>query len=318
MSVRVSVIVPARDAQATLGATLRALEAQDLGEPFEVVLVDDGSRDATRAMAQASPVVTHVLPGTASGPAAARNLAVSRATGEVLAFTDADCEPEPGWLRAGLAALDAGADVVQGKVTPPPDARPGPFDRTVGVGQLSHLYETANLFVRRAWFDRVGGFEEGWLLPGRSKELGEDVWLGWRLRRAGARIAYDPAPLVRHAVFPRGPGGYVAERARLRYFPEIVRRIPEMREVFCWHRVFLNRRTAAFDLAVAGLAAAAVTRRPWPALAAAPYARTAWRHASFRGGRRRGPLVLAVDVAADAVGLGAMALGSMRYRAPLA
>ena len=317
MPPRATVIVPARDAQATLGAALRALEGQELEEAFEVFVIDDGSTDGTRALAAASPVVTAVLTANGGGPAAARNLAAARAQGEVLAFTDADCEPEPGWLREGLAALDAGADVVQGRVTPPVDARPGPFDRTVGVGQLSHLYETANLFVRREWFERIGGFEEGWLLPGRSKELGEDVWLGWRLRREGARVAFAPEPLVRHVVFPRGPRGYAGERARLRYFPEIVRRVPELRDVFCFRRVFLNRRSAEFDLAVAGVLASAATRRPWPLLAAAPYARTAWRHAAFRGGRRGAPRILAADVAADAVGLGALALGSMRYRSPL-
>jgi glycosyltransferase involved in cell wall biosynthesis len=313
----VSVIVPARDAAATLPDLLAALAAQDLGTPFEVVAVDDGSSDATRALLQGAPAVTRVLDGGGRGPAHARNLAAAAASGEVLAFTDADCAPAPDWLRRGLAALEAGADVVQGRVTPPPDAAPGPFDRTVGVGRLSHLYETANLLVRRPWFDRVGGFEPGWLMPGRTKELGEDVWLGWKLRRAGARVAFAPEVHVVHAVFDRSPRDFVAERLRLRFFPEIARRVPELRTEFFWGRLFLNARTAQFDAALAGVALAAATRRPWPLLAAAPYARTAARHALWRGGRRGAVKVLAVDVAADAVGAGALVAGSVARRSIL-
>ena len=108
------------------------------------------------------------------------------------------------------------------------------------------LYETANLLVARSWFERVGGFEP-WLAPRRSKELAEDVWLGWRIRRAGARVAFAAEAVVEHAVFPGTPASYVAERARLRFFPAIAGRIPELREDFFYRRVFMNRRTAAFD-----------------------------------------------------------------------
>ena len=316
---RVSVIVPARDAAATLGAALAALERQDLGEPFEVIVVDDGSRDATGAIARAAPVVTAVLEAPGAGPGAARGVGAAAATGEVLAFTDADCEPEPGWLRAGLAAM-AAADVVQGRVIPDPRAQMGPFDRFVAVGGLSHLYETANLFLRRDHFEEAGGFEP-WLAPRRSKELAEDVWLGWRLRRNGACVAFCEDAVVRHAVFPRGPADYVAERARVRFFPAMVRRVPELRATFCHRRFFLTRRSAAFDLAVAGAAVAVAGRgRPLAlaagALAAAPYARLAAADA-HRWGRRRAPLAAAVNVAADAVGLAALAAGSARARTVL-
>ncbi len=301
---RASVIVPARDAAATLGATLAALARQDVGEPFEVIVVDDGSRDDTRAIATASGAVTQVIDQPGAGPGAARNRGAAAATGEVLAFTDADCEPQPGWLRAGLAAIAAGADLVQGRVGPPPGIPVGPFDRTVYVPGLSHLYETANLFVRRALFEDLGGFE-GWLMPDRSKELGEDVWLGWRARRAGARVEFCDAAAVHHAVFPRDAAGYVAERARLVHFPEIARRIPEVRDAVFYRRVFLNRRTALFDLAVAGAIGAIVLRRPALLAAVAPYARLAARDR---------PRVAGVRLAADAVGAVALVRGSLAAR----
>jgi len=239
--------------------------------------------------------VTRVVDAGGRGPGAARNAAVAASRAPVLAFTDADCVPAPGWLRCGLAALRAGAGVVQGRVVP---AGPvGPWDRTLWVSSLSGLFETANLLTTRERFDAVGGFEP-WLAPRRSKELGEDVWLGWRLVRAGARPAFAPHAVVAHAVERRGPAGFVAERARARFFPALVRRVPELREAFLWRGAFLTRRSAAFDLALAGLA---VRRRAL----ALPYLLLLGRD-----GLRRAP----VHVAADAVTAASLLAGSARSR----
>jgi glycosyltransferase involved in cell wall biosynthesis len=301
-----TVVIPARNAEATLPAALAALARQEGGVAWEVVVVDDGSTDETAALARAAGA--RVVTSSAKGPSAARNLGAAHARGSALAFTDADCAPTPGWLAAGLAALRS-ADLVQGRVTPPPGVRVGPYDRHITVLSEYGLYETANLFVRRELFERLGGFESI-LVPSAGKELGEDVWLGWRARRAGARTAFADDALVHHAVFPRGPGGYVAERWRVRFFPELVRRIPELRDSFCYRRLFLSARSARFDLALLGLGAAAATRRAAPLLLAAPYARTA--------ARRRERHVMLADVAADCVSAAALLLGSVRSRSLLA
>jgi glycosyltransferase involved in cell wall biosynthesis len=306
----ISVIVPARDAAATLGETLVALAGQDVGRPYEVIVVDDGSTDRTAEIARGASGKVRVVSQAAAGPGPARDRGVAEARGTVLAFTDADCIPEPGWLRAGTAALED-ADLVQGAVRPDPRVERRPFDRTIWVDGEVALYETANLLARRDLYERIGGFED-WLGPVLGKPLAEDVWFGWRARRAGARIRFASGALVHHAVFRRGLVEYAAERARLVYFPAIVARIPELRRQLLFARLFLNRRTAAFDLGIAAGAAAAVTGW-WPALLAAlPYAwmvaRGAWR---WRG---RAPLAAAGELAADAVGLGALMAGSARRR----
>jgi glycosyltransferase involved in cell wall biosynthesis len=311
----VTVIVPARDAEATIGRTLAGLEAQQGDGGFEVVVVDDGSRDATAQIARSSPVVTTVVEGGGAGPARARNAGAERASGERLAFLDSDCEPTPGWLAAGAGALDD-AVLVQGEVRPRPESPAGPFDRTLSVTAAWGLFESANLFLRRETFEAVGGFQS-WLSPRRGIELGEDVWLGWRVRRSGAPTGFCADALAYHEVFPRSARAYVAERARLRFFPAMAARIPELREDFFWRLLFLNRRSALFDLAVAGTLAAAARRSPLPLLAAAPYAREAYRHARRAGTARRLPAVAAADVAADAVGAAALIAGSVRARSLL-
>ena len=310
----ISVIVPARDAAATIGRTLEALAAQDVEAPYEVIVVDDGSSDETAALAERAPGPVRVIRQAGAGPGPARNLGVAEASGSVLAFTDADCVPRADWLREGIAVLER-AEMVQGAVRPETGVRPMPFDRTIAVDGRGALYETANLIVRRELFERLEGFED-WLGPVvGGKPLAEDVWLGWRARRAGARVAFGAGAVVEHAVFRRGLGRYLADRFRITYFPAIVARIPELRRELLFGRVFLNRRTAAFDLGVAGAIAALAIGSALPLLAAVPYL------AILVGGavrwRGRAPLVAFGELLADAVGAAALLAGSVRYRSPV-
>jgi glycosyltransferase involved in cell wall biosynthesis len=309
----VSVVIAARNAAATLGATLDGLAAQDLDDEFEVIVVDDGSDDATAAVAEAAAVPVRVVRETGVGPGPARNSGVAVSTAPLIAFTDADCMPTPGWLRAGTDAL-ARADLVQGAVHADPDAEIGPFDRTVWVTREAGLYECASLFLRRAAFERVGGFED-WLGARIGKPLAEDAWLGWRVRRAGLRTEFSERALVHHEVFARDAAGFVGERLRLVYFPLIARQMPELRRTAFFGRLFLSARSAAFDAALAGAALAVARRSRLPLAAAAPWAWMVGRIALRRG--RRAPEVAAAEAAADAVGCAALAVGSLRAGSPL-
>lgn len=311
------VIVPAFDAEATLGRTLDALEPQLHECGAELVVIDNGSRDGTAALVERRGIRLVRRDGV-GGPAAARNAGIDATTAPLIAFTDADCEPARGWLRAILDAL-ADADLVTGPVAPDPRVTAGPFDKTLSFAAGSLLFETANLAVRRTLTDRVR-FEpfiaaaddpRPGLRPGPDEgPFGEDTWFGWRAIRGGARVAFREDALVHHAVFPRSPGAFLAERRRSRYFPTLVRDVPELRTGLT-ARVFLSRRSALFDVALASVAVAAARRRVWPLLGALPYANAAlWR-------RPLGPWLAqtnAVLVAGDALTCAALVRGSVAAR----
>jgi glycosyltransferase involved in cell wall biosynthesis len=310
---KASVIVPARDAAATLPRALEALARQELEGGFEAIVVDDGSSDATPEVVERANGA-RLLRQPSLGPAEARNRGGAAAATDVLVFMDADCFPTPGWLSAGLAALGE-ADLVQGAVLPDPAADIGPFDRSLWVLREVGLYESANLFVRRELFERLGGFSE-WIEPVVGKAIAEDVLFGWRARWDGARVRFSEEALVHHAVFPRGGWEYAAERVRRVHFPEMAARIPEIRDTFLFARYFLDRRTAAFDAALAGALAAARMRSPLPLLLAAPYAWMAAGRAR-RWGRRSAPRIAAVHALADVVSFQALVRGSLRAGTPV-
>jgi glycosyltransferase involved in cell wall biosynthesis len=146
---------------------VRCLERQTLPrDRFELVVADDGSTDGCTDDVETADGHIRVVDGPATNSYAARNRAVGAARGAVLAFCDADCRPEAEWLERGLAALEQ-TDVVAGRFR-----FIVPLRRTVWAlidmdGSKDHEREilddnaeTANLFVRRADFDRVGGFDD--------------------------------------------------------------------------------------------------------------------------------------------------------------
>jgi glycosyltransferase involved in cell wall biosynthesis len=315
----VSVVVPSRNATATIPALFAALDRQVFSQPWEVVVVDDCSTDGTAEIAEGWGARVVRLESQ-SGPAAARNAGLAAARAPLVAFTDADCEPTPKWLAELVVAL-GDADIATGPVLPTPGVSRGPFARTLHVTSESPLYETANLAVRSEIAERVGGFEpfapradgvRTGLRPSvEDGHFGEDAVFAWRARRLGARVAFAEGALVHHAVFSRGARGYIAERWRLRFFPALVREIPELRSRLHL-RFFLAEHTALFDLAAASAAVGVASRRRWPLLGAVPYLyrRLSWRQAWQRSVARRN-LALVVG---DVVGFAALVRGSIAAR----
>jgi glycosyltransferase involved in cell wall biosynthesis len=193
----ISVVIPVRDGARTLPALFAALEAQTLArERFEVVVVDNGSRDATAAIARDRRAV--VTDEAQPNRARARNRGVEVALAPRIAFTDADCAPAPGWLAA-LSECLAGAPLVAGAVelvTGEPPNRWEELERLWRFRQRDAVAQgwaaTANLGVRRDAFIAAAGFDPAY------RHIGEDVDFCLRARAAGFTLAWCPGAVVRH------------------------------------------------------------------------------------------------------------------------
>jgi glycosyltransferase involved in cell wall biosynthesis len=333
----VSIVIPARDAAPTIGRTLEALERQELDEPYEVIVVDDGSRDQTCSIVERfGPGVRLIRSERSEGPGGARNRGAGAARAPVLAFTDADCFPTSRWLAHGLQAI-AEVELVQGRVAPDPTVARTPFDRTLWVDGDGGFYQTANLFVRRETFEAVGGFRD-WALerPGRRRwsadrrrgratrtPIGEDTLFAWGAVRLGARSAFAADALVHHAVVPGALTDAIADRWHwTRDMPGLARLVPELRETTFYRRLFFGEWTAQSDLALAAVLAAVISKRKLWLLACVPYLdRVRRESAIYRDGRgsrvyalRRAIVHAAGAPAIDAVTIGGFAAGSVAWR----
>ena len=197
----VSVIVPAFNAERTIGDCLAALARQDYPrDRFEVIAVDNRSTDRTAAV-MSRHACRMVAERRVQSSYAARNAGLAEARGSILCFTDADCLPQPGWIRALVAVLaDDDAGGAAGRI----EGAPGTtlverFQVDERVLDAANAFtrptlpfaQTANAAYRRVVFERVGLFDP-------SLVSGGDLDLSWRMQRAGWGLAYAPGALIRH------------------------------------------------------------------------------------------------------------------------
>ncbi|MGF6207795.1 glycosyltransferase family 2 protein [Pseudomonas sp. ADAK2] len=185
---RISIVIPMFNEARHIGRTLlcaqKAADAADV--ECELIVVDNGSEDHGPQVARQFGAQVLVLPGLLIG--ALRNRGAALATGEWLAFIDADVEMPENWLSL-LFDLESGAHAdVFGLDLHTPAQAPWYADawqrRTLRPLSQPHPVQwlpTSNLIMRRTWFDQIGGFDE-------SLRTGEDKDLTMRLREVGARL----------------------------------------------------------------------------------------------------------------------------------
>ena len=304
-------MIPTRRRETRLAFALEALAEQTLAaERFEVIVVRSSDTAGEPVTGSPDGLPVRFISSPVAGTAAQRNFGWRAARGRVVAFTDDDCRPAPGWLQGLLDAAVSTDVVVQGRTAPDPDERHllHGLARTILNVRPSGWYETCNIAYARAAIERLGGFDE------TIEFLGEDADLGLRARRAGMALRFTDRALVWHAVHWRTLPTALRDARKRGSRPVIVARYPELRERL-WLGVFTDRDHAWLLLAGAGLGL--LRRAPCLAvLAALPYAHRRFVHSYLKPWDLvRYPGNLAAGALVDATEIAAFAISSARNRA---
>jgi GT2 family glycosyltransferase/membrane protein implicated in regulation of membrane protease activity len=196
---RMSVVVCGFNAADTLRDCLEG--ALELRYPdYEVIVVDDGSTDATSSIASEFPF--RLIRTENQGLSKARNAGIDAATGEIVAFVDADARPDPDWLTYLALTFERGeyAGVGGPNIAPGEDgwvadcvanAPGGPIHVLLSDEEAEHI-PGCNMAFRREVLEEIGGFDP------RFRVAGDDVDICWRVQDAGGRLGFSPAALVWH------------------------------------------------------------------------------------------------------------------------
>jgi O-antigen biosynthesis protein len=196
---RISVVVCSYNGARTIGDCLEGLARLDYPD-YEVIVVDDGSRDATAAIARRyGPVL---IPTPNRGLSNARNAGLKAATGEIVAYIDDDACPDRHWLRylAATFMSTSHAGVGGPNIAPPGDgpiaecvarAPGGPVHVLLSDQEAEHI-PGCNMAFRKSCLDAIGGFDP------QFRAAGDDVDVCWRLQDRGWTLGFHPAALVWH------------------------------------------------------------------------------------------------------------------------
>jgi cellulose synthase/poly-beta-1,6-N-acetylglucosamine synthase-like glycosyltransferase len=235
----VSVVVPAYNAQATIGECLAGLCRQSYSAAdLEILVVDDGSIDKTAELVQTlqnedaaeAPLLKLLRQPKNQGPATARNQGAAAAEGSFLLFTDADCIPHGDWVREMVApfacpsvAAVKGAyktrqrDLVARFAQAEFDAR---YERLAKAASVDVVFTYAAAF-RREIFSKIGGFDSRFPVANN-----EDTEFAYRLAAAGYRIVFNSAAIVDHR-HPATLREYLSKKFWRAYWRAVVyRRFP--------------------------------------------------------------------------------------------
>lgn len=224
---RYSVIVPAYNAERTIGACVTALRAQQFDQPYEIIVIDDGSTDETAAVAQAAGATVITTPN--GRPAAARNVGIRATSGEIICCTDADCIPHPDWLRQITFPL-ADPDIIacKGSYATRQTELVARFVQLeyqdkydlLRAEEYIDFIDTYSAAYRREALLECGGFDE------RFDYL-EDQELSFRLAAKGYKMVFQPEAVVDH-LHSATPGAYLRKKQIIGYWKaQVVRRFPK-------------------------------------------------------------------------------------------
>ena len=193
----ISIIIPARNEEQHIEQCLKSLASLDFpADRYEVIVADNGSTDATVALAQQNRVRVVKLPEKKT-ISAVRNGGAVVAFGDILVFIDADCTVAADWLRQAERYFDR-SDVACFGSSPIIPKKATWVEKTWFIVRESHQQvferkwqESTNMFIPKSIFDKAGGFNE-------SLSTCEDVDLSYRLIKFGKIISDSRIVAIHH------------------------------------------------------------------------------------------------------------------------
>ena len=197
---KVSIVIPAYNAESTIGQAVAKSIAQAKGPmEVEVVVVDDGSNDDTVKVAESAGAM--VIRQQNAGPAAARNRGWKTATGQFICFTDSDCIPAADWMENlldGFTDSQVGAVAGSYEIANPRSSlarwvQQEIRERHKRMGSFVRAFGSYNVAIPRYVLQATGGFD-----PVYRRASGEDNDLSYRIIKEGWRIAFRPQAKVSH------------------------------------------------------------------------------------------------------------------------
>ncbi|HKZ34827.1 MAG TPA: glycosyltransferase, partial [Patescibacteria group bacterium] len=213
---QISVVIPTHNRNASLKQTLQAL--LDQSYPFkhiEIIVCDDGSTDKTShlmaTLVKKYPHQVRYLRQTQKGPAAARNLGILKAQGEIIAFTDDDCLPDKDWVLHIVSSFQRHPNIigVEGKTVP--DTNTTDLMTYTVINETGGNYFTCNIAYTRKVLQNLKGFDETF----RYSHC-EDIDLARRVLENG-QIVFIPQALVIH---PARRANLLSGIKRLKYLAD--------------------------------------------------------------------------------------------------
>jgi glycosyltransferase involved in cell wall biosynthesis len=197
---RVSVVVCAYNAERTIDSCLASLAALNYPD-YEVIVVNDGSRDRTLEIAEGYSFC-RIISQPNKGLSVARNVGAEAASGEIVAYTDSDCVADPDWLNYLVAKIEANnLAACGGPNFPPPEDALVPAVVAVAPGGPTHVLVSdevaehiagCNMAFNREALLGLGGFDPIY------RAAGDDVDICWRFQDAGYVIGFSAAAVVWH------------------------------------------------------------------------------------------------------------------------
>lgn len=222
---KISAVVCTKDRPELTGDCIRALIENKCPE-LEILIVDQSTDGSTAAAI--SEILSHdsrvrYIPSKVIGVSHGRNIAIRQSTGDVIAFTDDDCIPDPNWVQSIKTGFESNpeVDAIFGRCVPYDKVLPG--ERPIAIKLDTDVQYFSgkcnpwkpghgnNMAFRREIFDKAGCFDE-MLGPGREFLSSEDADLTYRVLKAGLRVMYSPDAVIRHRQFRHGSDFWQVEK----------------------------------------------------------------------------------------------------------